>query len=165
MSPIGPFLDPIPILEEVKHKKTPFSLFKMKGNGYWNEGYWKKMLQDNGLSFYSIEPIFVINIKRIRELNAGDKLRLHYQRLSTDVNSLLNIDQDLINNLQIEVPLGTLKGKAKITLQNDDQYIVNWLRELNKVRKVVNAENSGIFQQGTSDMAEEDDLLFEHDEL
>ncbi|SMN20735.1 similar to Saccharomyces cerevisiae YOR336W KRE5 Protein required for beta-1,6 glucan biosynthesis [Maudiozyma saulgeensis] len=165
MSPTTPLLDPVKLLEETKNSRASFSLFKMKGGGYWNEGYWKKMLEDNGLSFYSVEPGFIINLNRVRELHAGDKLRLHYQRLSTDINSLLNIDQDLINNLQIEVPLGMLKTKAEINLQEHDKYIIDWLPKLEKSREELNTKHSVIFQEEAYDIAMEDDQLIEHDEL
>jgi len=39
---------------------------------------------------------------------AGDMLRGHYQQLSADPNSLANLDQDLPNNLQREVPIYSL---------------------------------------------------------
>lgn len=39
---------------------------------------------------------------------AGDILRGHYQQLSADPNSLANLDQDLPNNLQREVPIFSL---------------------------------------------------------
>ena len=39
---------------------------------------------------------------------AGDMLRGHYQQLSADPNSLANLDQDLPNNLQREVPIFSL---------------------------------------------------------
>lgn len=39
---------------------------------------------------------------------AGDMLRGHYQQLSADPNSLANLDQDLPNNLQRDVPIFSL---------------------------------------------------------
>jgi UDP-glucose:glycoprotein glucosyltransferase len=39
---------------------------------------------------------------------AGDMLRGHYQQLSADPHSLANLDQDLPNNLQREVPIFSL---------------------------------------------------------
>ena len=47
---------------------------------------------------------------RYRRAAAGDKLRIHYQRLSGDIFSLANLDQDLVNNLQLEVPISVLKS-------------------------------------------------------
>lgn len=42
------------------------------------------------------------------QMAAGDILRGHYQQLSADPNSLANLDQDLPNNLQREVPIFSL---------------------------------------------------------
>lgn len=166
MSPHDTTFDPITLLDENSSKKTSFSLFKMTGHGYWEEGYWKKMLHDHGLSFYSIEPGFLINLKRIRELNTGDKLRLHYQRLTTDINSLINIDQDLINNLQMEVPVGSLKRTYSNPIQKDDSYLSKWLPILEKSRSTDVEESSDNFADRSSDITEDDeDDLFEHDEL
>ena len=166
MSPLGETFDPIALLDENSSKKTSFSLFKMTGHGYWEEGYWEKMLGDHGLSFYAIDPGFLINLKRIRDLNTGDKLRLHYQRLSTDINSLINIDLDLINNLQMEVPVGTLKPKYSTLIQKDDTYLSKWLPILGRSRLTATEERSDNLADRPSDIFEDDeDDLFEHDEL
>lgn len=166
MSPLGEPFDPIALLDENSSKKTSFSLFKMTGHGYWEEGYWEKMLRDHGLSFYSISPGFLINLKRIRELNTGDKLRLHYQRLSTDINSLINIDQDLINNLQMEVPVGTLKPIYSTPIQKDDSYLSKWLPILGRSRLTDTDERSDNFAGRPSDISKDaENDLFEHDEL
>jgi len=42
------------------------------------------------------------------QMAAGDMLRGHYQQLSADPNSLANLDQDLPNNLQRDVPIFSL---------------------------------------------------------
>ena len=36
---------------------------------------------------------------------AGDRLRASYQSLSADAGSLANLDQDLPNNMQREIPI------------------------------------------------------------
>jgi UDP-glucose:glycoprotein glucosyltransferase len=41
-------------------------------------------------------------------MQAGDRLRGHYQQLSRDPGSLANLDQDLPNNMQDEVPIFSL---------------------------------------------------------
>lgn len=93
---------------------TPFAMLKAVGNSgeknYWEEGYWKKFLKDNGLKFFSTDGVFLINLAQYRRTAAGDKLRIHYQRLSGDIFSLANLDQDLVNNLQLEVPISVLKS-------------------------------------------------------
>ncbi|KNZ76128.1 UDP-glucose:glycoprotein glucosyltransferase [Termitomyces sp. J132] len=77
----------------------------MEGFRFWKTGYWKDFLR--GLS-YHISALYVIDLDRFRQLAAGDILRGHYQQLSADPNSLANLDQDLPNNLQREVPIYSL---------------------------------------------------------
>jgi len=52
--------------------------------------------------------LYVIDLVRFRQLAAGDILRGQYQQLSADPNSLANLDQDLPNNLQHQVPIYSL---------------------------------------------------------
>lgn len=163
MAPTISSFDPVELLEENRAKKATFSLFKMKEKGYWNEGYWKKMLHDNGLTFHSIQPGFIINMERLRELNAGDKLRIHYQRLSSDINSLVNIDQDLLNNLQIEIPLGTLKSNFINELTPDKEEVSQWMNKLNNATK-----KKETWSPSTDDYDydnDEEEYLNIHDEL
>ncbi|KAG6885729.1 hypothetical protein C0993_010556 [Termitomyces sp. T159_Od127] len=77
----------------------------MEGFRFWKTGYWKDFLQ--GLP-YHISALYVIDLDRFRQMAAGDILRGHYQQLSADPNSLANLDQDLPNNLQREVPIFSL---------------------------------------------------------
>ncbi|TFK82573.1 glycosyltransferase family 24 protein [Polyporus arcularius HHB13444] len=76
-----------------------------EGFRFWKTGYWKDFLR--GLP-YHISALYVVDLVRFRELAAGDILRGHYQQLSADPNSLANLDQDLPNNLQREVPIFSL---------------------------------------------------------
>ncbi|PIL30079.1 hypothetical protein GSI_07656 [Ganoderma sinense ZZ0214-1] len=76
-----------------------------EGFRFWKTGYWKDFLR--GLP-YHISALYVIDLVRFREIAAGDMLRGHYQQLSADPNSLANLDQDLPNNLQREVPIFSL---------------------------------------------------------
>merc|ERR1711871_1552780 len=46
--------------------------------------------------------------KRMRQSKAGDTLRGTYQRLTGDPNSLANLDQDLPNYAQYQVPIHSL---------------------------------------------------------
>jgi hypothetical protein len=50
----------------------------------------------------------VIDLDRFRQIAAGDRLRGQYQALSADPNSLANLDQDLPNNMQAQLPIYTL---------------------------------------------------------
>ena len=77
----------------------------MDGFRFWNGGYWKSHL--NGRR-YHISAIYVVDLKRFRQLAAGDRLRGQYQGLSQDPNSLANLDQDLPNNMIHQVGIKSL---------------------------------------------------------
>ena len=49
-----------------------------------------------------------MDLKRFRQLAAGDRLRGQYQGLSQDPNSLANLDQDLPNNMIHQVGIKSL---------------------------------------------------------
>ncbi|KAJ7222294.1 UDP-glucose:glycoprotein glucosyltransferase-domain-containing protein [Mycena pura] len=78
---------------------------EMEGFRFWKTGYWKDFLQ--GLP-YHISALYVVDLVRFRRLAAGDILRGQYQQLSADPQSLANLDQDLPNNIQREVPIFSL---------------------------------------------------------
>ncbi|KAG2188930.1 hypothetical protein INT44_004072 [Umbelopsis vinacea] len=86
---------------------TPFcdDRREMDGFRFWNQGYWKEFLQDKP---YHISALYVVDLVRFRQLAAGDRLRAQYQQLSADPNSLANLDQDLPNNMQHDVPIFSL---------------------------------------------------------
>lgn len=75
---------------------TPFcdSRKEVEGYRFWKQGFWKDTLKG---SKYRISALFVVDLDRFRETSAGDTLRLIYQSLSADPNSLSNLDQDLPN--------------------------------------------------------------------
>lgn len=75
---------------------TPFcdSRKEVEGFRFWKQGFWKDTLKG---SKYRISALFVVDLDRFRETSAGDTLRLIYQSLSADPNSLSNLDQDLPN--------------------------------------------------------------------
>ncbi|KAJ6586424.1 glycosyltransferase family 24 protein [Mycena vulgaris] len=73
----------------------------MEGFRFWKTGYWKDFLQGRP---YHISALYVIDLVRFRQ----DILRGSYQQLSADPGSLANLDQDLPNNLQREVPIFSL---------------------------------------------------------
>ncbi|KAF9478976.1 hypothetical protein BDN70DRAFT_807681 [Pholiota conissans] len=77
----------------------------MEGFRFWKTGYWKEFLQGRP---YHISALYVIDLVRFRQLAAGDILRGQYQQLSADPGSLANLDQDLPNNLQAQVPIFSL---------------------------------------------------------
>ena len=57
---------------------------------------------------YHISALYVIDLEKFRSMAAGDQLRVIYDRLSKDPNSLSNLDQDLPNFAQHEVPIASL---------------------------------------------------------
>ncbi|KAJ7813688.1 glycosyltransferase family 24 protein [Mycena olivaceomarginata] len=60
---------------------------------------------DDNTDMEGFRALYVIDLVRFRKLAAGDILRGSYQQLSADPGSLANLDQDLPNNLQREVPI------------------------------------------------------------
>lgn len=127
MDPSSNPIDPVDLYDS-DDGKNPFAMFKMTGDGYWEEGYWAKKLKENRLNFHSVEPAFSINLIKVREHGIGDKLRIHYQRLSADVNSLKKIDQDLLNDLQLEFPISALRRSRERQLEIDHVAVSNWLQ-------------------------------------
>lgn len=79
---------------------------EMDGFRFWKQGYWSEVLGED--LKYHISALFKVNLNKFREVGAGDRLRTHYQKLSSDPNSLSNLDQDLPNNLQRKVPIYSL---------------------------------------------------------
>ncbi|CAI4052341.1 Kre5p SKDI_15G4720 [Saccharomyces kudriavzevii IFO 1802] len=164
MTPTKTPYDPFYLFQFQGLKRAPLGLFRMGGNGYWREGYWEKMLRENNLEFYSTEPGFLVNLERFRELNAGDKYRIHYQRISTDARSLVNIGQDLVNNVQIEVPIRSLKGSYKREMVIDYEFVAEWNKTINTF---VSSLNDGkVPREGkSSENQDYDDCIPFHDEL
>lgn len=76
---------------------------------FWKSGYWDKVLGDDFK--YHISAMFVVDLEVFRKLYVGHYLRSSYQKLSSDPNSLANLDQDLPNNLQHRVPIYSLPAK------------------------------------------------------
>lgn len=80
---------------------------EVEGYRFWKQGYWKNVLQDD--LRYHISALFVVDLDKFRQDYAGDRLRTHYQKLSSDKDSLSNLDQDLPNNMQRLIPIHTLE--------------------------------------------------------
>ncbi|KAH8887033.1 hypothetical protein GQ53DRAFT_844565 [Thozetella sp. PMI_491] len=78
---------------------------EMEGFRFWKTGYWANYLK--GLP-YHISALYVVDLRRFRELAAGDRLRQQYHTLSADPNSLSNLDQDLPNHMQTVIPIHSL---------------------------------------------------------
>ncbi|USW55952.1 Putative UDP-glucose:Glycoprotein Glucosyltransferase [Septoria linicola] len=78
---------------------------EMEGFRFWKQGYWKTFLK--GLP-YHISALYVVDLKKFRQMAAGDRLRQNYHQLSADPNSLSNLDQDLPNHMQSLLPIHSL---------------------------------------------------------
>lgn len=94
-------------LQGAPYGYTPMcdSRTEMEGFRFWKQGYWKNYLK--GLP-YHISALYVIDLNRFRQLAAGDRLREAYQALSADPESLSNLDQDLPNHMQFQIPIFSL---------------------------------------------------------
>lgn len=86
---------------------TPFCQNNKEMDPYrfWNGGFWKEHLRGKP---YHISALYVIDLKRFRNMAAGDNLRVMYEQLSKDPNSLANLDQDLPNYAQHTIPIFSL---------------------------------------------------------
>jgi UDP-glucose:glycoprotein glucosyltransferase len=86
---------------------TPFCTSRETTLGYqfWREGFWKQHLGDLP---YHISALYVVDLELFRRQHVGDTLRSIYQQLSADPNSLANLDQDLPNYAQHQVPIYSL---------------------------------------------------------
>ncbi len=94
-------------LQGAPYAFTPMcdSRTEMEGFRFWKQGYWKTFLR--GLP-YHISALYVVDLKRFRQLAAGDRLRQQYHQLSADPQSLSNLDQDLPNHMQAQLPIHSL---------------------------------------------------------
>ena len=78
---------------------------EMEGFRFWKQGYWKNFLTGKP---YHISALYVVDLKKFRALAAGDRLRQQYHTLSADPASLSNLDQDLPNHMQHNLPIFSL---------------------------------------------------------
>merc|ERR1712130_184919 len=86
---------------------TPFcnSNKETEGFRFWKQGYWRNHLRG---SPYHISALYVVDLDLFRQRRAGDTLRMIYDNLSQDPNSLANLDQDLPNYAQHQVKIFSL---------------------------------------------------------
>ncbi|XAR56342.1 hypothetical protein NMG60_11036790 [Bertholletia excelsa] len=77
----------------------------MDGYRFWRQGFWKEHLRGRP---YHISALYVVDLVKFRQTAAGDNLRVFYENLSKDPNSLSNLDQDLPNYAQHTVPIFSL---------------------------------------------------------
>ncbi|GAM18715.1 hypothetical protein SAMD00019534_018900 [Acytostelium subglobosum LB1] len=86
---------------------TPFcdSNRETEGFRFWKKGFWHDHLRGRP---YHISALYVVDLQRFRRIMAGDHMRMTYEQLSRDPNSLANLDQDLPNYLQHTVRIFSL---------------------------------------------------------
>ncbi|KAA8545514.1 hypothetical protein F0562_020298 [Nyssa sinensis] len=77
----------------------------MDGYRFWRQGFWMEHLRGRP---YHISALYVVDLVKFRQTAAGDNLRVFYENLSKDPNSLSNLDQDLPNYAQHTVPIFSL---------------------------------------------------------
>jgi len=94
-------------IEGAPYAYTPFcdNNKEMDEFRFWKGGFWKDHLR--GLP-YHISALYLVDLKRFRALAAGDRLRIVYEQLSKDPNSLANLDQDLPNYVQHDLRIFSL---------------------------------------------------------
>jgi UDP-glucose:glycoprotein glucosyltransferase len=94
-------------LEGKPYAYTPFCTSRKETLGFqfWRAGYWKNHLGDNP---YHISALYVVDLVAFRRFAVGDTLRSVYDMLARDSNSLANLDQDLPNYAQHNVPIHSL---------------------------------------------------------
>ena len=78
---------------------------EMEGFRFWKQGYWSNYLRGQP---YHISALYVVDLRRFRAMAAGDRLRQTYHTLSADPQSLANLDQDLPNHMQFQIPIFSL---------------------------------------------------------
>jgi UDP-glucose:glycoprotein glucosyltransferase len=94
-------------LQGAPYGYVPFcdSRKEVDGFRFWKSGFWKDILKG---APYHISALYVVDLDTFRETSAGDSLRYMYQSLSSDANSLSNLDQDLPNYAAVASLAGNL---------------------------------------------------------
>lgn len=139
--------------------KRAIAMPKAQGKGYWSEGHWAEKIQKHSLVFHSVEPFILVDLDVLRSLGGGDYLRIHYQQVSADIKSLEVIDQDLLNDIQIEMPIRTLRKSALKTVEVST-------REMKKLKsKLIALENDPIDLPESKSKGEDEEQQYFDDEL
>ena len=107
-------------MKELPIAMTPFCTehpnTKTTGFRFWDSGFWDSHLGETHNSAavpYHISALFVVDLNQFRAGNGNGPgvaniYRETYQQLTADPNSLSNLDQDLPNYLQRQVPMHSL---------------------------------------------------------
>jgi len=132
-------------LEGAPYGYTPFCDSREETLGYqfWRQGYWANHLQGRP---YHISALYVVDLERFRRHAVGDTLRSIYDQLSRDPGSLSNLDQDLPNYAQHQVPI--------FSLPQEWLWCESWCSDETKATaKTIDLCNNPRFKEGKLDMA------------
>ncbi len=126
---------------------TPFckSNKETLGFQFWNnkDGFWQKHLRGKP---YHISALYVVDLETFRRRAVGDTLRAVYDQLSADPNSLSNLDQDLPNYVQHQVPI--------FSLPEEWLWCESWCDQESKSRaKTIDLCNNPLRKEWKLDMA------------
>jgi len=126
---------------------TPFckSNKETLGFQFWNnkDGFWQKHLRGKP---YHISALYVVDLEMFRKRAVGDTLRAVYDQLSADPNSLSNLDQDLPNYVQHQVPI--------FSLPQEWLWCESWCDQESKSRaKTIDLCNNPLRKEWKLDMA------------
>jgi len=114
-----------------------------EGFRFWKQGFWKSHLAGKP---YHISALFVADLQMFRAVAAGDQLRIVYEQLSKDKNSLANLDQDLPNYAQHQIPI--------YSLPKDWLYCASWSSDADlKTAKTVDLCNNPLTKTPKLEMA------------
>jgi len=124
---------------------TPFCSSRKETLGYqfWRSGFWKDHLRDMP---YHISALYVVDLQAFRKMMVGDQLRGIYDNLSRDPNSLANLDQDLPNYAQHQIPI--------FSLPQEWLWCESWCSDSSKARaKTIDLCNNPQHKEPKLDMA------------
>jgi len=124
---------------------TPFCTSRQETLGFqfWRQGFWKNHLKGKN---YHISALFVVDLDRFRAEAVGDQLRASYQSLSADPASLSNLDQDLPNFTQHQIPI--------FSLPEEWLWCESWCSDASKAKaKTLDLCNNPLFKEPKLDMA------------
>ncbi|CAM9342800.1 unnamed protein product [Scytosiphon promiscuus] len=132
-------------LEGAPYGYTPFCSSREETLGYqfWRGGFWQTHLMGRP---YHISALYVVDLKLFRRMAVGDTLRSIYNSLSQDPNSLSNLDQDLPNYAQVQVPI--------FSLPQEWLWCESWCSDASKVEaKTIDLCNNPQHKEPKLDMA------------
>lgn len=132
-------------LEGKPYAYTPFcdSREETLGFQFWRSGYWADHLRGHP---YHISALYVVDLAVFRRNAVGDTLRATYDMLARDPNSLANLDQDLPNYAQHQVPI--------FSLPQEWLWCESWCSDESKAKaKTIDLCNNPLHKESKLDMA------------